>query len=99
MRYCELAKAVGLQVDSLEQGVAEFARAVWQLGTDSGIDMKFSSLPYLNEADWMAATEKLAYLAYEDQCSPANPRVPMVADMKKILEKAWSGEPIVYTQR
>ncbi len=99
LRYCELAKAVGLQVDSLEQGVAEFARAVWQLGTDSGIDMKFSSLPYLNEADWMAATEKLAYLAYEDQCSPANPRVPMVADMKEILEKAWSGEPIVYTQR
>ena len=60
--------------------------------------MNFSSLPYLNETDWMAATEKLAYLAYEDQCSPANPRVPMVADMKEILEKSWSGEVIKYPQ-
>ena len=24
-------------------------------------------------------------LAYEDQCSPANPRLPMVADMEEIL--------------
>lgn len=96
LRYCELAKAIGLQVESLEQGVEDFAHAVNQLGTDSGIDMKFSSLPYLNEADWMASVEKLAYLAYEDQCSPANPRVPMVADMQEILRKSWSGEIITY---
>ena len=96
LRYCELAKAIGLQVENLEQGVEDFAHAVWQLGTDSGIDMKFSALPYLNEADWMAAVEKLSYLAYEDQCSPANPRVPMVADMQEILRKAWSGEIITY---
>ena len=31
----------------------------------------------------VSAVEKLAYLAYEDQCSPANPRVPMVNDKKK----------------
>ncbi|MBQ7992729.1 MAG: bifunctional acetaldehyde-CoA/alcohol dehydrogenase [Solobacterium sp.] len=98
LRYCELAKAIGLEVTSLEQGVEAFAQAVWQLGTDCGITMNFSSLPYLNETDWMAATEKLAYLAYEDQCSPANPRVPMVADMKEILEKSWSGEVIKYPQ-
>ncbi len=98
LRYCELAKAVGMEVQSLEQGVASFAKAVWQLGTDCNIDMKFSSLPYLNEEDWMAAAEDLAYLAYEDQCSPANPRVPMVADMKEILIKAWSGEVIEYAQ-
>ena len=61
--------------------------------------MKFSSLPYLNEEDWMKNTEKLAYLAYEDQCSPANPRVPMVRDMEQILKKAWSGEVIKYKHR
>jgi acetaldehyde dehydrogenase/alcohol dehydrogenase len=99
LRYCELAKAIGLEVTSLEQGVEAFAQAVWQLGTDCNITMNFSSLPYLNEADWMAASEKLAYLAYEDQCSPANPRVPMVADMKEILEKSWSGEVIKYVHR
>ena len=36
--------------------------------------------------------EKLAYLAFEDQCSPANPRVPMVEDMKQILTDAFYNE-------
>jgi acetaldehyde dehydrogenase/alcohol dehydrogenase len=99
LRYCELAKAIGLEVTSLEQGVEAFAQAVWQLGTDCGITMNFSSLPYLNETDWMNAVEKLSYLAYEDQCSPANPRVPMVADMQEILTKSWSGEVIKYVHR
>lgn len=35
----------------------------------------------------MASLDKLAFLAYEDQCSPANPRVPMVNDVKEILKK------------
>ena len=99
LRYCELAKAIGLEVTSLEQGVEAFARAVWQLGTDCGITMKFSALDYLNETDWFNAVEKLSYLAYEDQCSPANPRVPMVADMQEILKKSWSGEVIEYVHR
>ncbi len=96
LRYCELAQAIGLKVESLEQGVEAFANAVTTLGRDSGIEMNFSSLSYLNEEDWMNAAEKLSYLAYEDQCSPANPRVPMVRDMEEILKKAWSGEIIRY---
>lgn len=99
LRYCELAKAIGLEVTSLEQGVEAFAQAVWQLGTDCDITMKFSALPYLNENDWFNAVEKLSYLAYEDQCSPANPRVPMVRDMQEILRSSWSGEVIKYTHR
>ncbi|MCR5794665.1 MAG: bifunctional acetaldehyde-CoA/alcohol dehydrogenase [Solobacterium sp.] len=98
LRYCELAQAIGLKVENLQQGVEAFAKAVETLGRDSGIDMKFCSLPYLDEEKWMAAAEKLSYLAYEDQCSPANPRVPMVRDMEEILRKAWSGEVIRYKQ-
>ena len=41
---------------------------------------------------WMNAMDKLSYLAYEDQCSPANPRVPMVEDMKKIMIAAYDTE-------
>jgi acetaldehyde dehydrogenase/alcohol dehydrogenase len=37
----------------------------------------------------MNAVVKLSYLAYEDQCSPANPRVPMVEDMQKILRDSY----------
>ena len=95
-RYCQLAKALGLPFASVEEGVEIFAKAVWQLGEDCGIPMRFNAVDYLNEEDWMAAAEKLAYLAYEDQCSPANPRIPMVKDMEEILKAAWTGEVIEY---
>ena len=29
--------------------------------------------------------------AYEDQCAPANPRMPMLADMKDIMTAAYYG--------
>ncbi len=97
-RYCQLANAIGLRFDSVQEGVQKFAEAVRQLGEDCGIDMSFNSLPYLNEEAWMNAVEKLSYLAYEDQCSPANPRIPMVKDMQEILRNAWSGSVITYKQ-
>ncbi|NCB33615.1 MAG: bifunctional acetaldehyde-CoA/alcohol dehydrogenase [Erysipelotrichia bacterium] len=95
-RYCQLAKAVGIEFKTTQEGVEKYAQAVYQLGRDSGIGMNFSSLDYLNEKDWMEAVEKLSYLAYEDQCSPANPRIPMVKDMQDILRAAWKGEILKY---
>ena len=95
-RYCELAKAVGIEFSTVEEGVEKFAEAVTNLGKDVGIAMNFKSLDYLNEKDWMNAVEKLSYLAYEDQCSPANPRIPMVKDMQNILRESWTGKVITY---
>ena len=43
----------------------------------------------------MAKAEELAYLAFEDQCSPANPRVPMVNDMKQILIEAFDNKEFI----
>ena len=40
----------------------------------------------------MDRLDRIAVLAYEDQCSPCNPRVPLVEDMKVILKKAYKGE-------
>ena len=34
----------------------------------------------------------MAMNAYEDQCTPANPRMPMVNDMEEILRITWDYE-------
>lgn len=34
----------------------------------------------------------------EDQCSPANPRVPMVNDMIEILRASYEGNTSYYTK-
>ncbi len=90
-RYAELARMLGLPAKTTEEGVESYAKACGELAKKVGIAMNFKSQG-LDEKEYMAAVEKLAYLAYEDQCSPANPRVPMVEDIKKILTEAYSTE-------
>ena len=38
-----------------------------------------------------AALPTLAMDAYEDQCTPANPRLALIKDMEGIMEAAWFG--------
>ena len=92
LKYCELAKAIGLQFDSTEEGVKAFADACYKLGKEVGIDMSFKAQKNCEEDTWMEAKEKLAFLAYEDQCSPANPRVPMLKDIEQILVDSYYGD-------
>ncbi|MBQ1385220.1 MAG: bifunctional acetaldehyde-CoA/alcohol dehydrogenase [Erysipelotrichales bacterium] len=94
-RYAKLAKAIGLEFKTTEEGVEKFAQACYNLGKEVGIAMTFKDQG-MDREKWMAASEKLSYLAYEDQCSPANPRVPMVKDMQEIIEKSYDGEVISY---
>lgn len=94
VRYAELAKILGLPCSTVEEGVESYAKACGELGMSLGIKMNFKSQG-INEQDWLNNLEKLAYLAYEDQCSPANPRVPMVADMMQILKDSYYSEEFV----
>ena len=43
----------------------------------------------IDEQEWLSKVEELSYLAYEDQCTPANPRIPLVKDMQKIMVDAY----------
>jgi len=52
--------------------------------------MNFASL-VPDEKLWDANLEKVAYLAYEDQCTPANPREPLVSEMEQIMRDAYKG--------
>ncbi len=90
-RYCELARMLGLPASTIEEGVESYAKACGELARSVGIKMNFKSQG-LNEEEYMASLDKLSFLAYEDQCSPANPRVPMVNDIKQILKDAYDNE-------
>ncbi len=90
-KYAELSRLLGFPASTVEEGVESFAKACGELAKSVGIKMNFKSQG-LDEQEYLANVEKLAFLAYEDQCSPANPRVPMVADMKQILTDAFYNE-------
>ncbi|WP_323616955.1 bifunctional acetaldehyde-CoA/alcohol dehydrogenase [Erysipelothrix rhusiopathiae] len=87
-RYAELARILGLPASTTEEGVESYAQACHDLAVRCGIKMSFQEQG-VNEKAFMAETETIAYLAYEDQCSPCNPRLPLVKDMKAIIEHAY----------
>ena len=90
-RYAELAEAIGLKFNTIEEGVEAYAKAVGELGRKVGIKMNFKSQG-LDRENYMAQVERLSYLAYEDQCSPANPRVPMIDAIQEIIRVTYDTE-------
>ena len=53
-----------------------------------GLATDFRSLG-IDQQQWLDHVDEIAMLAFEDQCSPANPRVPLVKDMVEILKEAY----------
>ncbi len=93
-KYRELAAILGLPASTVEEGVESYAKACGELAKRIGIKMNFESQG-LSRKTYMAKVEELSYLAFEDQCSPANPRVPMVNDMKQILIEAFDNKEFI----
>ncbi|MCQ9122094.1 bifunctional acetaldehyde-CoA/alcohol dehydrogenase [Rodentibacter pneumotropicus] len=90
VKYQEIARMLGLPCATPEEGVKSFAQACYDLAERCGIKMSFKAQG-LDEKTWMDARSDVALLAFEDQCSPANPRLPLVADMEVILTRAYHG--------
>lgn len=90
VKYQDIAKMLGLPASTPAEGVESFAKACTELAQKVGIEMSFKAQG-LDEQTWLDARREIALLAFEDQCSPANPRLPLVDDMVDILTDAYYG--------
>ena len=88
VKYMELAQLIGLNPKTPEEGVKMFADACEELCVKVGVASNFESQG-IDKKEWDAAIHRMAMNAYEDQCTPANPRMPMVHDMEAILRTTW----------
>ncbi|MGT2715244.1 bifunctional acetaldehyde-CoA/alcohol dehydrogenase [Streptococcus respiraculi] len=89
-RYQEIARMLGLPASTPEEAVESYAKAVYDLGERVGIKMNLKEQG-VDEKELKKYSRELALLAYEDQCTPANPRLPMVDHMQEIIEDAYYG--------
>lgn len=46
------------------------------------------------EKDFLQNLDKLSELAFDDQCTGANPRYPLISEIKELFLKAYYGKPI-----
>ena len=91
VKYMELAQLIGLNPQTPAEGVAMFADACEELCKKVGVPANIKSQGIDQEA-WEESVHRMAMNAYEDQCTPANPRMPMVHDMEAILRVIYDYE-------
>ncbi len=89
-RFQQIAQTLGLPAATPEQGVESYALAVEALRAKVGIPSSFQAQG-VDEQEFMSRLDEVAMGAYEDQCAPANPRMPMIDDMKDIMTAAYYG--------
>lgn len=90
-RYADIAKRQGFDAKTTEQGVDSLIKAIRELMKELNMSTSFKDED-INEKEYMEKVEELAYKAFEDQCTTANPKLPLVEDLKQILIDAYYGE-------
>lgn len=87
-RYAEIAKALGLPSSTVEEGVNSLIKAVRDLMKELNLPMTIAECK-VDKKEFLAKVPMLADKAFEDQCTNANPRLPLVKELEEIYIKAY----------
>lgn len=90
-RYAEIARILGMPARTTEEGVESLIGAVRKLNQALRIPASFSELG-IDPERFEARVEELADRAFEDQCTTANPRMPLVTELAELYRKAFYGK-------
>ncbi|GGP15556.1 bifunctional acetaldehyde-CoA/alcohol dehydrogenase [Oceanobacillus neutriphilus] len=90
IRYAEIAKVLGLPAATTEQGVESLVQAIYQLAEELHIPMSIAENG-VDEKEFEAQVDKLADRAFEDQCTTANPKLPLVTELAEVYRQAYKG--------
>ena len=89
-RYAEVADALGLKGKTDEEKVESLIAALDELKAKVGI--KKTIRDYVpDEADFLARLDEMTEQAFDDQCTGANPRYPLMSEMKQMYLNAYYG--------
>ncbi len=89
-RYGEVATALGLAGNTDEEKLESLIAAINELKAKVGI--KDSIKDYgIDEADFMARLDEMVEQAFDDQCTGANPRYPLMSEIKQMYINAFNG--------
>ena len=89
-KYAEIAKKMGFKSDTVEEGVNSLIEEIKKLNEELNIPKSFKEAG-IDETEFLAKVDLLADRAFEDQCTNANPRVPLVSEIKQMLLDSYYG--------
>lgn len=88
--YADIARFLGLKGETTEELVEALATAVADLAKKCGIDMSLKGQGVTQETI-DSTSYRMAELAYEDQCTTANPKQPLISELQQIIKDAYVG--------
>ena len=90
-RYAAAADFLGLGGKTKEEKLEKLIEAIEKLKTEIGIpaSIKEWGVP---EKDFLDAVDQMALDAFDDQCTSANPRYPLISELKEIYLKSYYGK-------
>lgn len=89
-KYAEIAAFLGLPAKTTEEGVQSLINAVIDLMKEVNEPLSFSECG-IDEETYMRNVHDIANKAFEDQCTTANPKLPLVKEIEQIMIDAYKG--------
>nr|WP_245595982.1 bifunctional acetaldehyde-CoA/alcohol dehydrogenase [Paenibacillus taiwanensis] len=90
VRYAEIARILGLPARTTEEGVNSLIDAIRDLNRQLGIPETFQEIGF-DAKDFESRVDYLADRAFEDQCTTANPKMPLVPELADVYRNAFYG--------
>ena len=90
-RYCECARFVGVNGSTDEEVFENFLVKIEELKARVGIKKTIRDYGVTEEA-FLATLDDMCEQAFDDQCTGANPRYPLISEIKAMYLKAFYGE-------
>lgn len=89
-RYAEIARILGLPARTTAEGIESLVTAIVDLAKELNIPMSVEANGVTKEV-FESKVDELADRAFEDQCTTANPKLPLVTELAEIYRQAFKG--------
>ncbi|MGC3963849.1 MAG: bifunctional acetaldehyde-CoA/alcohol dehydrogenase [Rhodocyclaceae bacterium] len=93
-RYAQIARHLGLQASRDHERVDKLVEWVEELKRTLDIPPSIQAAG-VNEAEFLAKLDVVAEEAFDDQCTGANPRYPLISELKQLLLDSFYGRAYV----
>ncbi len=90
-RYCECADFLGIKGNTNEEKLDNFIAAIEELKAKVGVKKTIKEYG-VDEKYFLDNLDAMVEQAFDDQCTGANPRYPLMSEIKEMYLKAYYGE-------
>lgn len=91
-RYAKIADVLNLGGSTLDEKVENLVQAIETLKSQVEIPATIKDFLQGNDQDFYNKVDELAVQAFDDQCTGANPRYPLIGDLKELYLIGYHGK-------